>query len=48
MKNVVLKTCLTSLVLSMSGLAAANTSGNNIVTVFEDTYGTYSVIAGGL
>jgi hypothetical protein len=47
MKNVVLKTCLTSLVLSMSGLAAANTSGNNIVTVFEDTYGTYSVIAGG-
>jgi hypothetical protein len=49
MKNVVLKTCLTTLVLSMSGLAAANTyEASNIKTTFEEgqNYG-YSVIAGG-
>jgi hypothetical protein len=47
MKNVVLKTCLTTLVLSMSGLAAANSYDDGIVTDFENIYGTYSAIAGG-
>jgi hypothetical protein len=48
MKNVILKTCLTTLVLSMSGLAAASTvEASNIKNDFEDLNDGYSVIAGG-
>jgi hypothetical protein len=51
MKNVVLKTCLTTLVLSMSGLAAASTvdtvEASNIKNTFEVLNDGYSVIAGG-
>jgi hypothetical protein len=58
MKNVVLKTCLTTLVLAMSGLAAADSTQEQItagiahVTTFESQSGPlagqgYSAIAGG-
>jgi hypothetical protein len=49
MKNVVLKTCLTTLVLAMSGLAAATNidQAPNIIGDFEKSRSGYSVIAGG-